>query len=175
MDLPTEKTNTALMLVGTLATYMGNSINAYKCSGDKSDFCRSYSVNGNLGHEALGTATWSGAPDGPYMQPKKLTAVRNPTQTIVFIEENRVVMNDGNFVLWPSGSAGPTPNQWEIGNLPAVYHSGASGMSMADGHSEIHKWKDIVLQLDRNPPTGSRNAAANKADAGWLAERATSK
>jgi len=175
MDIAAQRTDTDLMLTGTLGTYMGNSVGAYKCSGDKSEYCRSYSVNGNLGYEALGTATWLLASDAPYVQPRKLAAVRNPTQTIVFIEENRVIMNDGNFVLWPSGSAGPTPNLWEVGNLPAVYHSGASGMCMADGHSEIHKWKDKVLELDRNPPGGSRNPSPNKVDAGWLAERATAK
>jgi prepilin-type processing-associated H-X9-DG protein len=110
-----------------------------------------------------------------YQQSKKLAAIRLPTKIITFIEENRVIMNDGNFVLYPDGSDPVQPGLWIVGNLPAVYHTGSSGMSFADGHSEIHKWRDKVLEMDKKPPTGNLNPAANKSDAAWLAERATTR
>ncbi len=174
MDIAGQNTNTVLMMQGTLGSYMGKSVAAYKCPGDKSENCRAYSLNGNLGFEATGIDAWN-ANDGTYDQPKRLGGIRKPSQIITFIEENRVIMNDGNFVIYPDGSEPGQPGLWLIGNLPAVYHGGASGLSYADGHSEIHKWRDAVLDMDRKPPNSSMNPAPNKPDAGWLAERATTK
>jgi len=175
MDIATEATNVTLMLTGTLGQYLGKSPGAFKCPGDKSSNVRSYSMNGNLGFEALGTTTWSLAVDGPYTQPKKLVNIKKPVDTITFIEENRVIMNDGNFVLWPDGSSPVQSGLWKVGNLPAVYHGDSSAMSFADGHSDTKKWKDKVVSLDRAPTGSSNNSAPNQSDAGWLAERATSK
>jgi prepilin-type N-terminal cleavage/methylation domain-containing protein len=175
MDLAGQNTNKTLMMQGTLGQYMGRSITAYKCAGDKSENCRSYALNGNLGFDvATGANTWV-AKDGTYQQSKKLGNIRKPVQTITFIEENRVIMNDGNFVLRPDGSDPMQPGLWGVGNLPAVYHFGASGMSFADGHSEIKRWKNKVLDMDRRPPSSNDNPAANQSDAGWLAERATTR
>jgi prepilin-type N-terminal cleavage/methylation domain-containing protein/prepilin-type processing-associated H-X9-DG protein len=178
MSIDSEKTNTVLMLSGTLGHYMGKSVNAYKCPGDQSINCRSYSINGNLGYDWEGGAnTWDGGevPDAPYQHFRKLATVKKPVQIISFIEENRVIMNDGYFVIYPNGSDPARPPLWAMGNLPAVYHSGASGMSFADGHSEIKRWKDRVLELDKSPASGYPTPAANKIDAGWLAEHATTR
>lgn len=175
MDRATEKTNTVLMLQGALGKYMGRNYGAYKCAGDKSVNCRSYSVNGNLGYDvSTGANTWQAA-DGEYQQSRKLANIRRPVQIITFIEENRIIMNDGNFVLRPDGSEPAQPALWAIGNLPAVYHTGASGMSFADGHSEIKKWRNKVLEFDRRPPTGNDNPAPGQSDAGWLAQHATTR
>jgi prepilin-type processing-associated H-X9-DG protein len=32
--------------------------------------------------------------------------------------------------------------------MPASYHNGAAGFAFADGHSEIHKWKDLPWAYD---------------------------
>ena len=175
MNIPNEATNTVLMLQGTLGQYMGNSVGAYKCVGDKSANARSYSLNGNLGYDvSTGADSWN-ATDGTYQQYRKMGAIKKPTQTITFIDENKLIMNDGNFVLRPDGSQPSNPGLWLIGNLPAIYHTEASGLSYADGHSEIKKWKNRVLELDKQNPTGNSNPGLSKSDAGWLAERATSK
>jgi hypothetical protein len=81
-------------------------------------------------------------------------------------------LNDGNFVLRPDGSMPVQPSVWSVGNLPAIYQHEASGLSFADGHSEIKKWKDRVLQLctQRPPPSGNDNGGQGKSDAG-LARR----
>jgi prepilin-type N-terminal cleavage/methylation domain-containing protein/prepilin-type processing-associated H-X9-DG protein len=174
MSIPDERTNTVLMISGTLGPYMAKSIGAFKCPGDKSINCRSYSCNGNLGFEWTGGAnTWDNLADGNYVHFRKLSQIRTPVQIITYLEENRVIMNDGYFVMYPQGSAPPQAGLWVVGNLPAVYHDGASGMSFADGHSEIKRWKDKVIEMDRLPPTSYPTPAANKADAGWLAQRAS--
>lgn len=173
MNIPGEHTNIILMLSGTLGPYMGKSYSSYKCAGDKSENCRSYSLNGNLGFEWEGGAnTWANLADGNYSRYGKLSNIKKPAEIITFIEENRVIMNDGYFVMYPQGSDPMQPGLWVMGNLPAVYHSGASGMSFADGHSDIKKWKDKVLEMDRMPPTSYPTPSAHKSDAGWIAERA---
>jgi prepilin-type N-terminal cleavage/methylation domain-containing protein/prepilin-type processing-associated H-X9-DG protein len=176
MHIANERTNTALMLSGSLGQYMGRSVAAYKCPGDKSINCRSYSLNGNLGYDWEGGAnTWDNLADGKYQHSRKLSSIKKAVQITTFIEENLVIMNDGYFVMYPTGSDPRQPGLWVMGNLPAVYHTGASGMSFADGHSEIKKWKDKVLDMDKLPPTSYPTPAANKSDAGWVAEHATTR
>ncbi len=176
MNNADERTNTVLMLSGTLGQYMGRSVSAYKCPGDKSINCRSYSLNGNLGYDWQGGAnTWDNLPDGNYQHSRKLGQIKKAAQIITFLEENLVIMNDGYFVMYPTGSDPNQPGLWAMGNLPAVYHTGATGMSFADGHSEIKKWKDKVLEMDRLPPTSYPTYSANKSDAGWIAVRATTR
>ena len=60
---------------------------------------------------------------------------RKPVMTWLFVDEHPDAVNDG-YMLMPIGDG--ITNVW--GDLPASYHSGASGFSFADGHSEIHKW-----------------------------------
>jgi hypothetical protein len=147
MDIPTEATNTTLLGKGTLAPYMAKSINSYKCPGDVTVNMRSYSLNGNLGYDvSSGATTWE-AEDGTYQQFTKLGNIKMTTQIITFIEESSTSINDGNFVLRPDGSSPSNPGLWTIGNCPAIYHIGASGMSFADGHSSIKKWQNAVLKL----------------------------
>jgi prepilin-type N-terminal cleavage/methylation domain-containing protein len=174
MSIDTEKTNTTLMLSGTLGQYMGGSVGAYKCPGDQSENCRSYSLNSNIGYDWEGSAnTWDNLQDGNYKHFRKVLEVKIPTEIISFIEENRIIMNDGDFVMYPQGSSPINPNQWVIGNLPAVYHTKASGMSFVDGHSEIKKWQDKVLTMAEKPPTIFPSPAKNQEDAGWIAVRAS--
>jgi prepilin-type processing-associated H-X9-DG protein len=37
-----------------------------------------------------------------------------------------------------------------IPDAPATYHNGAAGFAMADGHSEIHKWKGPTMNKPRS-------------------------
>jgi len=173
MDIANQATNWTLVLQGTLGPFMGRNFSSYKCVGDKSDNVRTYSLNGNLGYEATGIDAWN-ANDGTYQQFRKLASIKRPTQIITFIDEHIKFLNYGNFVIYPDGSEPANPGLWVIGNCPAIYHGEASGMSFADGHSSIKKWKNAVLKL---APTvnGSFNPAANQSDAGFLAGGASTK
>ena len=65
-----------------------------------------------------------------------------PSSTWVIADENPDTINDGSLVV----SMGQI-----IVDFPGNYHNGAVGISFADGHSEIHKWKDAFLALTPAP------------------------
>jgi len=100
----------------------------------------------------------------------KGTSFNNPgaSQTWVFMDEHPDSINDGTFVLRM-----PLDTQnWD--DVPASYHNGACGLSFADGHAEIHKWKDSITiapvrKLRPAYPTGKLSPS----DHAWLAERTT--
>jgi prepilin-type N-terminal cleavage/methylation domain-containing protein/prepilin-type processing-associated H-X9-DG protein len=52
------------------------------------------------------------------------------------------------------------------GNMPAIYHNGASGLSFADGHAEIRRWVDPDT-LSRVVPTNPRGPR----DVPWIQAR----
>ncbi|MGH7950775.1 MAG: prepilin-type N-terminal cleavage/methylation domain-containing protein [Limisphaerales bacterium] len=67
----------------------------------------------------------------------KETAIRNPVDTWVFLDENPYSMNDACFICQPGAA------NWI--DCPASYHDGANGMAFVDGHAEIHKWHDSAV------------------------------
>ena len=96
--------------------------------------------------------------------------VPGPSKTFVLLDEREDSINDGYFVVemdgWPNSAT------TKIVDFPASYHGGSGGLSFADGHSEIHKWRDP----DTMPPisvdiTGKTDP--NNADIMWLQERSS--
>ena len=87
-----------------------------------------------------------------------------PVMTFVFIDENPQVIDDAYFVCDPNAT-----DFWK--NVPASYHGGAGGLSFADGHAEIKKWRDS--QLLRNAQLNGMSSDPGSADLLWLQERST--
>ncbi len=140
--------------------------NIYRCPGDRSSVLdnngigvprvRSYAMNlflGGFGGESaangVGVRAW-GANYPVYLKLSdlnSLTASPGASKTFVFIDERSDCINWGNFETdmlgypSPGGSAVPSSYEWNE-DLPASYHHNACGISFADGHSEIHRWKD---------------------------------
>jgi prepilin-type processing-associated H-X9-DG protein len=71
---------------------------------------------------------------------------------------------------WPD-----KPQQWYMIDFPGSYHGGAGGLSFADGHSEVHRWKDART----TPPIGGLRGlnvlSPNNPDVYWIMERSTRK
>jgi prepilin-type processing-associated H-X9-DG protein len=82
-------------------------------------------------------------------------------KTWVFVDENPVSINDG----WFKVSMEPGK---PLEDTPATYHGKAGGLSFADGHAEIRKWKDAALYT---PPTTKYGTT----DIYWLQDRTTVK
>jgi len=101
-----------------------------------------------------------------------------PTMTALFWDQREDSINAGNFGIdmsgWPDS---PSLTQWNQ-DLPAYYHGRAGGLSFADGHSEIRRWKDartMPLVVKGGNPFPGPVAQPNNRDIIWLQERATRK
>ena len=64
-----------------------------------------------------------------------------PSKTFVFLDMREDSIDVGNFAPnmrgWPN-----QPSNYGFDDLPGYYHHFAAGFSFADGHSEIHRWRD---------------------------------
>ncbi len=185
----------------SLFSYAGKNLEIYKCPSDRSTAAdgrtgalprtRTMSMLNWVG--GRGTAAgqpaamlWSGNATpgaGPWREYRKTSDFVNPgpSGTFVFLDEREDSINDGFFVVDMEGYPG-TP--LDLVDSPASYHAGSGGLSFADGHSELHKWKSqFVLQppligQSRPYPTPVSSApdpAALAADVQWMQERATRK
>jgi prepilin-type N-terminal cleavage/methylation domain-containing protein/prepilin-type processing-associated H-X9-DG protein len=107
-------------------------------------------------------------PGNKYLTYKKLTEIVKPTETWAFIDENPALINDGAFAVAmtePADTSSFTPD------YPGAYHDNASGMSFADGHSIIHKWKSKAAC---NPSFNTNPSAPDYvADMKWLSSVTT--
>jgi hypothetical protein len=93
-----------------------------------------------------------------------------PSRTFVLLDERKDSINDGYFVVEMDGY--PNPATTQIIDWPASYHCGAGGFAFADGHSEIHKWRDPRTM----PPLATdltRVNSPNNQDIVWLQERSS--
>ena len=162
-----------------LWNYCGHSRGIFHCPADPSTGSnagqtvprvRSMSMNGWMG------GVWSGAAgeNGTYGRIngtvfKKLSSMKSPgpSQYIVLLDERHESINDGLFLIMMDGY--PTSMPQGLADFPAIYHNDASGIAFADGHSEIHKWKDAATRSKTMP---ARYVAAPNDDF-WLQDHAT--
>ena len=98
----------------------------------------------------------------------KLSSVKLPSKTFVFVDEHPDSINDAFFWNPPQGS-----EEWS--DLPASYHNGAAGFAFADGHAEIHRWlvpatKREVVAVGWFPGLPLKG---QKTDYDWVARRLT--
>jgi len=187
MDWSTGQMNTNLSLVrnSALSTHMAKSINVYQCPADKyvsppqsavgfSSRVRSLSMNAFFGPfsgkkpDPAWPNWWKGRNElSPgHRQWLKLSEVPNPANKWVLIDEHPDSINDGYFYNPP-----PINNRWV--DVPASYHNGAGGLSYADGHSAIHKWKsaETKIPVKFSGPATPNFTATGTADYRWLLEQ----
>jgi prepilin-type N-terminal cleavage/methylation domain-containing protein len=91
-----------------------------------------------------------------------------PAMTFVLLDERHDSINDAYFVVEMDGF--PNPATTEVIDYPASYHGQAGGLAFADGHSEIHRWRDpdTMPALTRDL---TRKADPNNQDIIWLRQR----
>jgi prepilin-type N-terminal cleavage/methylation domain-containing protein len=161
-----------------LGRYVGKNLGVYKCPGDKSTYVnrsrvRSISMNGYLGDPSKGSKT------SDFLSYPKMTSLTRPgaANTWVFIDEREDIINDAFFFVDMAGMANPPTSYGAIyiGDFPASYHANGGGLSYADGHSEIHRWKDPRTMPAINPDNKWSVASPNNQDMVWLMERSSAK
>ncbi|MBI3874821.1 MAG: type II secretion system protein [Verrucomicrobia bacterium] len=150
----------------SLGTYVGMNAGVFKCPGDKSlDIpssaarVRSVSMNQAVGNNVVGQwldANYNGGNTrNPtqlfhlFKQDADLQGLMHPDMLFVFVDEHPVSINDGGFAVAMMTNSPPLNPAYVI-DYPANYHNGASAFSFADGHAEVHKWKDAPLLAPLN-------------------------
>jgi prepilin-type processing-associated H-X9-DG protein len=60
-------------------------------------------------------------------------------------------------------------------DVPASNHAGAGGLSFADGHAEIHKWRDARTRarITGNYMVSSVQVTPGNVDMRWLSDHAS--
>jgi prepilin-type processing-associated H-X9-DG protein len=66
------------------------------------------------------------------------TTVQRPSMIFLFLDEHPDSITDAIFAFEPGFAAGQ--ESWR--DVPGSYHDGAVSLSYADGHAELHKWRD---------------------------------
>jgi len=134
---------------GLLFPYVNN-VAIYKCPADVSSI---KSFGSEYPHvRSMSMNTWLGD-IAPYANITTVISYYKESQLVrpgaanlwVFIDENPISINDGSFIC------SPQINQWI--DCPASYHNNAGGITYADGHSEIKRWRDPTVLKGWAPPT----------------------
>jgi prepilin-type N-terminal cleavage/methylation domain-containing protein/prepilin-type processing-associated H-X9-DG protein len=167
--------------------YCGNSVGIWHCPADRSfginaqgqqvqrvrSVTMSNWVGGNGDSPANGyKGYWGlGSPKSHVFRKLSEMIHPGPAMTFVLLDERSDSINDGYFVTEMDGY--PNPATTKIVDYPASYHNLAAGFSFADGHSEIHKWRDprtyppIRTGLPLNIPS------PNNPDVTWMREHSS--
>jgi prepilin-type N-terminal cleavage/methylation domain-containing protein len=127
--------------------YCGQNLGIWKCPSDKSYVTvqgvnkprvRSMSMNFYLGGFGGNNVDSWGAK--LYFKQADL-ANPGPTKIFVFLDMREDSIDIGNFATRMRGYPNKS-NEYGFYDLPGFYHHYSCGFSFADGHSEIHRWRD---------------------------------
>jgi prepilin-type N-terminal cleavage/methylation domain-containing protein/prepilin-type processing-associated H-X9-DG protein len=174
--------------------YCGNAAAIWKCPADRSTIIPALGEFKGLRVPRLRTmamSVWLGGWQGilpqvatqlpgvsspPWRLYLKLTDIVDPgsSRTVLFWDEREDVVNYGNFFIDMTGFPNqPSLTQFSGGDMPGSYHNGAGGLSFADGHAEIKRWRDPRTTPPLRQVNWSPGASPNNPDIIWLQERAT--
>jgi len=170
-----------------LFPYCGNSTGIWRCPADSQYPCIApsgpYKGQSFPRQRSISMLSWFNSIDADgfagcsgYTKYRKLGQVLNPgpSMTLVFLDERCDSINDGEWCTsmngWPD-----KPQQDYLIDFPGSYHGGAGGISFADGHSEIHKWKDPRTTPPIGKLRGLNIPSANNPDVYWMMEHSTRK
>ena len=167
----TAATNAALIQNGLLYPLV-NSLKVYKCPADRKQ------VNGADTVRSMSMSCWmnsitswndiKGYNGATRLRDfRKQGDINNPSPSLcwVFIDENPNSINDGWFASDPNQTT-----KWV--DIPASYHNNAGGLSFADGHAEIKKWKDSKM-INAKTTDVPRDTSSD--DLSWFNDRSTAK
>ena len=156
-------------LAGSIGSY-AKSAGVYHCPADKSTDkvtmqprVRSCSANGFMGttrDEANKRPDEVNYKFAIFNKSSDFT-VLGTSAAFVFVDENPYTLNDGFLRV--------IPDRTSFGDFPAVNHGSSSSFTFADGHAELHQWRNALL----SPNSPSTPANLNSSDNVWLTSHAT--
>jgi len=181
-DTSSQVSDLNLIRLAALGSYVGANLGVYKCPADVylspaqraagwTSRPRSMAMNAYFGPY---NPTWTSGQNNffpRYRQFLKLSSAPKPADFFVILDEHPDSINDGYFL---NDADVRTFTHW--GDLPASYHNGAGGISFADGHSEVHKWRSSATLIPVRttggfPYVDFRSVANGMADAEWITQR----
>jgi prepilin-type N-terminal cleavage/methylation domain-containing protein/prepilin-type processing-associated H-X9-DG protein len=190
LDTPTADANwdaTDTLMASPLWQYCGKNAGIFRCPADTSTGknpagqvvprprSRSMSlwVGGNGDSPSDGyRGGWSLGANWKVF--RSMTSMLNPgpAMTFVFLDERQDSINDGFFIV--DMDSYPNMATTQVVDLPASYHDRAAGFAFADGHSEIHQWKDKRTMPPLSTTDLSLNfASPNNPDVYWMQDHST--
>ncbi|MDB6123973.1 MAG: hypothetical protein JWQ71_2966 [Pedosphaera sp.] len=164
-----DNTNLTFLTETKFSPYDNKSAKIYKCPSDREpaengERIRSVAMNAMVGDPGELTNHFNPL----YEQYFKMTEIRDPSSTFVFLDEHPDTINDGFFVNWLEDY------KWD--NLPGSYHNGGVNLSFADGHAELHRWVvPDTLRPARKGAVGGIIPAKPTTDFEWLKQRTSVK
>jgi len=162
-------TNINILKASALNPYLNGNYKVYKCPGDPRNYLRFGPVGRSVSMQSyIGKDLW----DANYIGFTKLSTMTRPgpARTFVILDESKQTINDAFFAVTMTTYDPYQPAALAFVDVPATFHNNAGSLSFADGHSEIHRWKDgrtVKAELFQPSP--------NNVDITWLQERATAK
>jgi len=183
MDYSGSDANTNLnnLRNGLLGSYL-KSVGVYKCPADMSRSygktgpprVRSISMSQTFSDRPNDNGHWTAPPWRIFMKSSQFS-LPPPSMLWVFVDENPDSVNDAAFAadMGTPRNGIALPNTWQ--DTPANYHCGGCGFSFADGHSEIHKWRDPRTLAIKTTYLYQNSTVyqANNLDIAWVQERTT--
>jgi prepilin-type N-terminal cleavage/methylation domain-containing protein len=159
-----------------LHSNLGRNVKVYKCPGDSRlstmDNPRGY--KGMPVSRSMSMNSWFGEGWGtePYIIFRKTSDLNRPgpANTFVILDESKNSINDGFFAVSMNTYDPNNLYGKEFVDVPATYHRRAGSFSFADGHSEIHKWRD-----DRTITVPIRGPSPNNVDVDWIQSKTSAK
>ena len=162
----TDNTNCLNLMNSLIGPYCARQVDIYHCPADvytcsewgqQMPRVRSVSMNCYVNGYAGDSTPVSG-----WQIYRKQSDMNNPkpSDLWVFVDEHPDSINDGWLII-----------SWQMANvwsdLPASYHNGACGFGFADGHAEIHKWRDANTCLPVTKTTYGGTVRAGLVDFPW--------
>ncbi|MEO7678431.1 MAG: prepilin-type N-terminal cleavage/methylation domain-containing protein [Verrucomicrobiota bacterium] len=177
----TDNTNTLFLQQSHLWKYH-QALGVWRCPGDKST-----SRHGGSDIPRVRTVSMNCFLSGdvrldhiPYRNAKKTSdLVRpSPSETWVLLDEREDSINNGFFAMqWDDGIDPWVGSGATFVNWPAAYHNRAGAFDFADGHSELHCWRDdrTIPPIIKGVPLEVGVPSPNNEDLRWLLQHATAR
>lgn len=185
-ELDADNTNESLIVQSSLASYANHNLKIYRCPSDRalSDVqrqagwngrTRSVSMNAMVGDAGGLSNTGTNLNNPGYKQFFTLTSIKSPAATFVFLDEHPDSINDGYFLVKVETYSGEAHPEWF--DLPGSYHNRSCPVTFADGHVEMHKWKDPETYASPLPDSANLPLyiprTSSKEDFYWLLQRSS--
>jgi prepilin-type N-terminal cleavage/methylation domain-containing protein/prepilin-type processing-associated H-X9-DG protein len=177
-----QNTNTAYLVddqYSLLGAYLGRNYQVFACPaanfvsglqrGQGWDHrCRSVAMSGSVGD---GKKQWKTIGNQYYAKRSSDFHTPGPSDVWLFTDEHPDYIDDGIFYTATNTTL------TTLDEFPGCQHGGAAGVTFADGHSEIHKWKGIFANqpvtfnfLTFATPPAHPAIPSKDPDMAWLAQ-----